>query len=386
MILRMLRNLITISRTVDRGSMYTRFYPIGKEDLQLPEKYVDKNTAQYGVVCRVETDSTLDTVAELREWARQRLAKHAEPTVTDDVEGLELADATGESLDRFQICRMCRVPLPDFGTTITERIVQKNYPDKLHNPEKVRVTMGNARNDVVRIIADNMKKGGKSARASTKKDKEDRAWFEDTNDHVSMCAKGIIGVDARGNPNWVRLSSFVADGTGLHASVESVQNGLTKAESRIEINEYEIATEVTKRTREGTYLQSQINQQKDKISLVVQEKNGQNVVNAAKIVAAVNNGSSSIKLTADHIDIDGIVSKLSTYSVKTWGITSTSAEFAALKVFGHPASWQTLTFNKITSLSTERAFCYGSTSGVSGTVTGRIVLNYESTTIHYLGR
>jgi len=376
------RNLTTISRTVDRSAMYTRFYPIGKDDLHLPEQYVQKNTSQYGVISKVETDTSLDTEAELRAWANERLRKHAEPAVTDDVEGLELADATGESLDRLQICRMCRVPLPDWGTTITERIIQLSYPDKVHNPEKVRVTMGNARNDVVRIIADNMKKGGKGGRGAARQAKEDHAWFEDTNDHVSMCAIGIIGTDASGNPNWLRLSNFTADGTGLHGSVQSVQNGLVKAESRIEMNEYLFETEVKKQTQKNTELSSKITQHADKISLVVQEKNGQNVVNAAKIVAGVNSSGSSIKLSADHIDIDGIVSRLSSYQIGALKLTT-----VALKVFGQDATWQE---KKVVtginySNSQSRSFLYGTTSSPSGTYSGHIVSSYTTATLYYLG-
>ena len=385
------RNLVTISRTVDRSSMYTRFYPIGKDDLHLPEQYVQKNVTVYGVISKVETDTSLETAAELRAWANERLRKHSEPTVTDDVEGLELAEATGESLDRFQICRMCRVPLPDWGTTITERIIQLNYPDKVHNPEKVKVTMGNARNDVVRIIADNMKKGGKGGRGAARQAKEDHAWFEDTNDHVSMCAIGIIGTDANGEPNWLRLSNFTADGTGLHASVQSVQNDVVKAQTQIEVNEYAIQAEVEKRKSETASLSSTIRQQADKISLVVQEKNGKNVVNAAKIVASVNSAGSSVVISANHVDLRGYVTMsqmqaafADAQQIKVQQLTVSSY----FQVGSFVASWQdeTVVTGISYSNSQARSFLYGTTSSPSGTYSGHIVSSYTTKHLYYLGR
>ena len=242
--LRASRNIRTVSRTIDKSGMYTRFYPIGKDDLHVSGEYVEKNTSTYGVISKVETDNSIDTEAELVRWANERLNIHAEPVVTVTVEGLELSRETGETLDSLTIGRVCRIPLPEYGTTIQERITEISYPDKINQPEIVRITMANVRNDVTKIISDMMKNGGRGGRASARKDKEDHAWFEDTNDHVAMVAEGIIGVDAQGNPNWTRLSEFIADGEGLHAKVETQMAGVTDRVATLEISEEEIRTEV----------------------------------------------------------------------------------------------------------------------------------------------
>ena len=42
------------------------------------------------------------------------------------------------------------------------------------------------------------------------------------------------------------------------------------------------------------------------IALVVTEKDGENVINAASIVTAINNGESSVVINADHVDLSGI--------------------------------------------------------------------------------
>ena len=306
--LRANRNLRTITKSIDRSGMYTRMYPIGKDDLHIDGDYVEKNTAAYGVVAHVATDASLDTKKELKRWANQLLKKHAEPTVTIDVEGLELADATGEPLDRLTINRVCRIPLPEFGTTIQEKITRISYADKVKQPESVKVTMANNRTDVTRIISDAIKRSGKGSRTSTKKGAEDRAWMEDTNDHVAMCAKGIIGTDAQGNPNWERLSKVVVDGKGIHQTVQSVQNGLVNAESKIEQTETSITQVVTAVGSNGK-------------------------VTAASIMTSINNDHSEIRISADKVFLEGNISLNSVLKV-----LSNTATFTGLVQFGTDSS------------------------------------------------
>ena len=194
-ILRPGRNLRTISKTIDRSGMYTRFYPIGKDDLHIDTDYVERNTSTYGVVSRVETDSSIDSKAELTRWANERLSRHAEPVVTIDVEGLELAAATGENMDRLTLGRLCDVYMPEFSVTIEERITALSYPDKVNQPEMVKITLANKRTDVTKIIADSLKKSGSSSRSYGRQSKEDHAFMEDMDDSIGM----VVGyTDATG--------------------------------------------------------------------------------------------------------------------------------------------------------------------------------------------
>ena len=356
------RNLRAITRTVDKSMMFTRFYPIGKDDLHVDGDFVERNTNLYGVVSKTETDASIDDKAELARWANERLDNHAEPTVTIDVDGLELADATGETLDRLTIGRVCRIPLPEYGTTIQEWITALTYQDKLHQPEVVKITLANNREDVTKIIADAIKGGGKRARTSTKQGKEDHAWFEDTNEHVAMCAIGIIGVDASGKPNWTRLSELVVDGEGIHSKVQSVRQDLVIAETKITQNEYAITLEanraktaegdlsgrltvaadaitaevtraseaegllsgrltvtaeaitqeVTRATSAEAGLSGRITTEADRISLVVEGTGANAKIKPASIVASINSqtGQSKVEISANQIDIDGVVTRL----------------------------------------------------------------------------
>ena len=275
------RNMTALSKNIDKSGMYTRHYPIGKNELTLDGAgYVERNTDKYGVISKTETDQTIDTVAELKRWSNERLNIHAEPVVTIDVEGLELAEQTGETLDKIVLGRKCYVPLPEFDTEILETITALNYPDKLFKPKVFRATLANNRNDITKIISNAIKSGGRSGRASAKKNKEDFAWFEDTNTHVAMCAKGIVGVDAKGNPNWTRMSQIYVDGNGISQTVETVKKGQSE-------------------------MKSSIDQHEDYIKQTVEAVGKDGKITAASIVTAINNGGSIIQLNADHIQMKG---------------------------------------------------------------------------------
>ena len=310
-VLRPGRNLTAISRTVDRSGMYTRFYPIGKEDLHVPGNYISRNEDLYGTIAHVETDQSLETVAELTAWANEGLNRHAEPRVTVSADGLELSRATGESLDSLTLGRLCRIPLQEFGTTIEERIVELNYPDKIKTPEVVRITMANAREDVTRILAESIKQAarGGGGRAGARQQKEDHAWFEDTDEHVAMCAKGIVGVDASGEPNWMLLSQIVVDGTGVHQHVQSVQEDVVQAEASIEMNAQAIVAEVTRATGTESELSGAITVEAGKVAMVVGTRTTQsgeeNYIKAGEITLAINEstGASEAKIDAGHVYI-----------------------------------------------------------------------------------
>ena len=285
------RNLSAVTKTIDKTGMYTRFYPIGKDELKLSGNgYVSKNEDVYGVICKSEVDQSLETEAALRRRANARLRKHAHPTVEVQAEGVELAEATGESIDKLTLGRLCRIPLEEFGTTIEERIVSLDYRDKLGQPESVRITLSNksddAKVDLARIIAEEIREGagpsgrGRGGRGSAKQAKEDHAWFEDTDKHVAMCAVGIIGTDAQGEPNWVRLSRLDVNEDGIVGTVQSVQGDMVVAESRIHQTETSINQTVQAIGKDGK-------------------------ITAASICTAINRGSSEVLIDADHIRLTG---------------------------------------------------------------------------------
>ena len=255
------RNLESLTKTIDRSGMYTRFYPIGKDNLHVSGNYVSRNESLYGVISKVEVDQSLETEAELIAWANERLSKHAEPKVTVTADGLELAAATGETLDDLQLGRICRIPLHEFAQVIEERIVELEYQDAVHAPEVVRITMANEQEDIAKILANEIKNGmsGGGGRGAAKQAQEDHAWFEDTDDHVAMIAEGIVGIDPEtGEPDWARLSAIIVSGEGIDERVTVMHDDIVEAQASITINENAIRSEVLRASSEEGILRSEI--------------------------------------------------------------------------------------------------------------------------------
>ena len=243
--MRMSRNIQTMKVTADRNGMYTRFYPIGKNNLKLSGNgYVSKNEGTWGVISRVETDNGKTTTAELSAWASERLARHAEPLITVSIAGLDLCEATGETLDGFVIGRKCRVPLPAYGTTVTERITKLTYRDKMREPENVTVTLANKLADVATILKEQSAKGGRSSRNNEKDKEEDHAWIVDTKDKVALVAEAVAGKDGNGDPNWSRVAELTVSGSGIDARVTRAEGDIVTNYATLLMNEQSIRMEV----------------------------------------------------------------------------------------------------------------------------------------------
>ena len=79
-------------------------------------------------------------------------------------------------------------------------------------------------------------------------------------------------------------------------------------------------------------LQSSITQEANRISLVVEGTGANAHIKPAAIVAAINNGASTIILSADHIDIDGIVTALNGKLVTVNTIAAGTANLASISL------------------------------------------------------
>ena len=187
------RNLRTISVTTDKSGMYTRFWPVGKDDLHLTSSKKYKNdyilsskANTYGVIDHTETDASIETASDLAAFARARLRKHHTPVVKIEVEGLELADATMTPEDRIILGGLCEIVIGETGQKYTEKIIEKSYPDKMNTPELVKITLSNKQDDVAKIIAQEKKKQAKSSRVQARQSKQTREILYNTVKEVKV--------------------------------------------------------------------------------------------------------------------------------------------------------------------------------------------------------
>ena len=238
--LRLSRNIQSAKYSIDKSRMYTRFYPIGKNNLHITGDYVSRNENLYGTICKTETDQSKDSEAELLRWANERIKNHCDPAVTVTVQAIDLSDETGETLDTLRLGAMCRMPIPGLPSPIQQTITKISWPNKIAEPKRATVTMANIQEDVASIVNNMIKSGsgGGGGRAAAKNAEEDHAWFVDTTDHVAMIAEGIAGEGAA--TDWSRVAQLLVDGKGIHQRVTKAQDDIITAFSEIDASESRI--------------------------------------------------------------------------------------------------------------------------------------------------
>lgn len=344
--LRMNRNIQTAKMTVDRSRMYTRIYPIGKNNLHIDGNYRSKNENVYGRIDKTVTDQSKDTKAELLRWADELLNRHCEPAVTVTTTAIDISEATGETLDHIVLGAMCRMPLPKYDTVIEEIITKINYQDKIAEPDRATVTMANVREDVATIVNQLIKSGGSGGRTGAKNAQEDHAWIDDTTDHVKLVAEAVIGKDSQGNPvDWSRVAQMGVDGSGINGRVTATEGDMIVAQSAITANENAITAEVTRATGAESSLSGQITVEAGKINQVVTAVGANGEVTAASICLAINeSGDSNATINADKIYLLGqtiantitanyIASKISSIaSLLVQNVTGETIEASTVKI------------------------------------------------------
>ena len=344
------RNLKTISRTVDTTGMYTRFYPVGARNMHISGSYVSKNEDVYGVIAHTETDQSKKSKDMLKEWALHRLRRHCEPTVTITIKGLDLSQATGEPLDSLTLGRVCRVPLPEYGTTISQYIIRLSWSDKISAPEDVTVTLSNHRTDATSNLAKTLQhlaaSGGANAGGGAAAAEEDHAWIVDTTDKVGLVAEAIVGPDENGGVDWSRVSEIIVDGEGIHQRVTATQEGLTIAESRIEMNENGIRLESERASAEEGKLASRLSVTAEAITAEVTRAtaaegtlSGRLTVNANAITAEVTRATAA----------EGTLSTRITQTADKVSVIATDEDIESFIESGGTGSMMSVTKDQITS-------------------------------------
>ena len=375
------RNLETLRVTQDRSGMYTRVYPTGKNNLHIDSvnsnvSYLDRNTATYGVIAQVITDSTIASAALLKAWAQKQLKKNAEPKYTVSITGYELSEATGETMDHLVTGRLCRIPLPEYSTTVTERLTELSWKDCINQPEAVTCTLANELKTITGVLNEQARGGGGGGKKSN-------------TEHDCELAEDEEKIDEFENSDiWINRDSVWAV-CGSYTVVT------TSSGKKLIVNDGTALVIERNHTEYGVYDQGSLN--------------------AGIIIDKINtDGSTNLTITADRINIDGLITALAsktigcgslnvtqgidcgnlysdTYVYAEGDITCNGSLICdSFKVDGstHSAAWKSLTFYRPTSVSPSHYFMYTSSSGgtdPSGTNYGKIITGVSETTIHYIG-
>lgn len=456
------RNLQSIKYTLDRSRMFTRFYPVGKENLRLSGGgYVSRNEGKYGRIDKTETDQSKATEAELREWGEHMVRRHARPSVTASISGLDLSAGTNEPLDRFTIGHKCRIPMPEIGETVIEKVTKLSWRDKIKDFRSVQITLADALQDVQTIVREEQKKSGGGGRAGAKVDEENKKliretstglWsmivqtstnimttvydslqgystIEQTASAITLAVNGVTSA-MTGMYNSIitvtstNIASTVSNALVGYSTIEQTASQITLAvngvyssntamyQSLIVMTSTNIAASVY---NAASQLRGEIQVQANRISLVVEGTGSNAHVKRAAIIASINNGTSNVTISADSIDIDGLVESLEAKDVMVQHFNAAGGEFtedlsvlgdldvagdtavqgltcgalsaSSLKVGGTSAGWKSAVL-KEPMIGVKHYFMYANSQGgttAAGTVYAGACLGTTDTTIYYLG-
>lgn len=265
---RVTRNIESAQITVSDQNMVNRLiFTVTDGENGNPSVHVYNDTQsqnRYGVRTRctdIKTEEIpLGMTAE--EYAHQLLAEHAVPDYSISINGVDLSQLTGTALDHMQLGYMCRAVLPEYGETVTERLVSLSYADILNEPMRVRVQLSTELGSITGSIASakRVAQAVKSSRGggSAKADKD--SWAKVLTDVIQATdGTGIQELWQSG----IQMTS--------HGGVRlfSLYQGLSSLDSELNITNTSITSEVSRASAEEGRLSSRIEQTAEAITLKV---------------------------------------------------------------------------------------------------------------------
>lgn len=168
---RIRRNIENVTISIDSANLCTRVYPFGTGEGQdrinlstlTGALFLDADTkGVWGTVAKTFTDDNIFDSITLKDVAALYLDSHKDPTVSVTVDAMALYAMTGEPLDRFRLGRLCRLPMPDYGVIMSERVVSIRYDDVYGRPDKATLTLANRIRTVSDDIADLIREASSS--------------------------------------------------------------------------------------------------------------------------------------------------------------------------------------------------------------------------------
>ena len=233
----------------------------------------DNTAAQavYGIITKTADIDTEDSLPggpfpEADRWAANFMARRAQPQVQIQIDGSILAGITGDTWDESRIGTMCRVALPDYAESISERVVSVNYPDLYGTPDKVSVSLANALpkfSSSVKSITRSIARTARGGRGSARAQKDFKLHFEYADEAGNILKQAGMQLDPDG------LLVYADDNVNM--------------------------------------VGARFNVQADKIGMVVGTNEHGNYVKAGEIALAINSttGESTAMINATHVNISG---------------------------------------------------------------------------------
>ena len=283
---RLARNITSAVISYDDTELVTRLWyqVFTKKDGEVTPKWVYKDAStksKYGIVEGTVNTSSDMTDEEIDQIVDTYLEEHKEPRVSISMQGTELTQITGESMDKFVCGNLMRLALPDYNLTVQKHITSVTWNDVYNAPRSVNVNLGDEEDTVVTFLHNLDSKGsGGGGGGGKKKDDEDK-WKE----YITSIYQDDYKIEL--NAKRVDRAENILQQAGMSLDAKGVIIYAHDNEKNI---------------------MSAINTQADRISLVVKGTGKNAKIDAASIVLGINNQTGSYaRIKAQTINLDGYV-------------------------------------------------------------------------------
>ena len=284
---RLSRNVESARIIYDDSELCTRVYyehaVSGSEDGSTEWEYMDADTiSTYGLVEREVSTGGDYTAAEATRVATEYLRKHKNPKITIEISAEDLSGITSEPLDAFVIGKLFRLQMTDYGISVEKNITAMSWDDVYGDPQSITVNLADPEDTAISYIHNTSSSGsglaGGGGGGSGKKKQDDLIKDHWTN---------IIRNDYQ-----IKLEAYARTyGDNLNYSY-------------IDITANYIRSEVA---NTACGLHSEIVQEANRISLVVEGTGSNAYVRPASIIGAITDSggvlTSSITIDADNVYI-----------------------------------------------------------------------------------
>lgn len=261
---RLNRNVMTVNRTLSDNDLCTQLIlsinsPITVGGVTTNRQYIKtyNNTAAqavYGIVQKtadIDTSDNLTTTTEAPvpatpeadAWAARFLADHAAPTVQIQITGKELYRLTGDLWDESRLGHICRVALPKYNQTFTERVVNVTYPDALGQPDVVNISLANQLpkfSSTIALLRNETARLGRSGRISAR-NSADSKQLETWSKVVQYYGEALDGTG---------VLTLYESGIDMNpqggVTIYSLEEGVQSLYSGIQVNTQAITLKVSK--------------------------------------------------------------------------------------------------------------------------------------------
>lgn len=255
---RLSRNVTSATISCDDTELCTRvWYQTFDKKKQGTWKYKDASTkSKYGIVEGTVRTSSDMTEAEINTTVNAYLNDHQEPRYGVSIQGVELSQITGESLDKMTVGKLYRLTIPEKSVKQEMNITSISFLDVYNAPRNISIQLGAEEDTVVTFLHNLDSKGGGGGGGGKAKDKEEEVWCEyrsywdKQDDHIAGMVEKIDKQGSILEQAGLTLTSggllVYAKGKGtIGSKFEVTKDAIRLKADRIELDAYVKAKDLT---------------------------------------------------------------------------------------------------------------------------------------------